>query len=245
MGDKTIIGLSRLISLRQHVDTIANNVANQTTPGFKSQSVRFSEYLTQAEEDDIPASPKRSLVASTGFADFSPGALKATGNPMDVAVVSDDAFLVVRTQNGNMYTRSGSLTVDDRGRLVTMAGNVVMTSAGELTLLPRDGTVSIAPDGTVSTEKGPRGRLQLVKFSDTRKLIPQGGALFSSVSSPSEIPPAQVRLASGVLESSNVNAVQEMSKLVQASRAYDQVAKVILGKDDPNELRKLAGEDGK
>lgn len=60
----------------------------------------------------------------------------------------------------------------------------------------------------------------------------------------SEIPPAQVRLATGVLESSNVNAVQEMSKLVQASRAYDQVAKVVLGKDDPNELRKLAGEDG-
>lgn len=158
MSDKTIIGLSRLMTLRQHVDTIANNVANQTTTGFKSQSVRFSEHLTQAEEDDIPGSPKRSLVASTGFIDFSPGPLKATGNPMDV-VVADDAFLVVRTQNGNMYTRSGSLTVDDRGRLVTLAGNVVVTSAGELTLLPRDGAVSISPDGTISTEKGPRGRL--------------------------------------------------------------------------------------
>lgn len=244
MSDKTIIGLSRLIALRQHVDTIANNVANQTTPGFKSQGVQFREYLTEAKEDDVPLSPMRSLVASTGFVDFSPGPLKATGNPMDVAVV-DDAFLVVRTQRGNMYTRSGSLTIDDRGRLVTLAGNVVMTSAGELALLPRDGAVSIAPDGTISTEKGPRGRLLLVKFSDTRKLIPQGGALFSSESSPSEIPPGQVRLASGVLESSNVKAVQEMSKLVQASRAYDQVAKVVLGKDDPSELRKLAGEDGK
>lgn len=243
MSDKGIIGLSRLIVLRQHVDIIANNVANQTTPGFKSQGVRFSEYLTQAKEDDIPGSPKRSLVASTGFVDFSPGSLKATGNPMDVAVV-DDAFLVVRTQSGNMYTRSGSLTVDDRGRLVTLAGNVVMTSAGELTLSPRDGAVSIAADGTVSTEKGPKGRLRLVRFPDTRGLIPQGGALFSSELSPSEVPSSQIRLASGVLEGSNVKAVHEMSKLVQASRAYDEVAKVVLGKDDPNELRKLAGEDG-
>lgn len=84
----------------------------------------------------------------------------------------------------------------------------------------------------------------LVKFPDIRRLIPQGGALFSSELPPSEIPPGQVRLVSGVLESSNVNAVQEMSKLIQATRAYDQVAKVILEKDDPNELRKLADENG-
>lgn len=237
MSGKAIIGLSRLITLQRHVDTIANNVANQTTFGFKSQGLRFHEYLGEVK-DGVPSS----LVASTGFVDFSPGPLKTTGNPLDVALM-DDAFLVVSTQSGNMYTRSGSLTVDDRGRLVTLAGNPVVTSAGELTLLPQDGAVSVAPNGIISTDKGPRGQLRLVKFSDTRTLVPQGGSLFSSQSSPSEIPPREIRLASGVLESSNVKAVQEMSKLVEASRAYELVAKVILGKDDNNELRKLAGNN--
>ena len=132
MSDKTVIGLSRLITLQQQVDKLARNVANQTTTGFKREGLQFREYLTKADDPgEIPSSPKRSLVAVAGFVDFSAGQLKATGNSTDVAVVGD-SFFVVQTKQGERYTRNGSFTIDERGRLVTLAGDVVLTASGPL-----------------------------------------------------------------------------------------------------------------
>lgn len=242
MSDKTVIGLSRLMTLRQQVDKVARNVANQTTPGFKSEGLQFREYLTKSKEaDETPSQPMRSLVAVVGFTDFSAGSLKATGNPMDAAIVGE-GFFVVRTLAGERFTRNGSFTIDAEGRLVTLRGDPVMTPSGELRIPQREGAISIGPDGSVATAKGTIGRLRVVRFSDLRSLRAEGG-FFSSDTRPVEIPAAETRLATGALENSNVKAVQEMSKLMAASRAYHQVANVILHEGDKNELRKLAGED--
>ena len=243
MSDKTVIGLSRLIALQQQVDKIARNVANQTTAGFKREGLQFREYLTNADEpDDIPSAPMRSLVAVTGFTDFSAGPLKATGKPTDVAIVGE-GFFVVQTAQGNRYTRNGSFTLDERGRVVTLAGDLVLTATGPLQVPTRDEPVNVGADGTISTARGPIGRLRLVRFEDLTKLNAEGGTLFASELSPVEIPATEVRLATGALEGSNVNAVQEMSSLVAATRAYDEVANTVLREDDKNELKKLAGED--
>lgn len=243
MSDKSIIGLSRLIALRQNVDQIARNIANQSTTGFKGGGLQFREYLAKAREaDDTPSSPMRSMVAVTGFTDFSAGPLKATGNPTDVAIVGD-AFFVVQAANGERYTRSGSFTLDQDGRLVTLAGDAVLTATGPLLVPQREGPVSIGADGTVSTAKGPVGRLRLVRFDDLTKLRAEGGAVFTSELPPIEVPAVQVRLVAGALEGSNVNAIREMSNLIAASRAYEQVASAILRENDNNELKKLAGED--
>lgn len=243
MSDKTVIGLSRLISLRQQVDKLARNIANQGTVGFKSENLQFKEYLTKAREaDDIPSAPLRSLVAVTEFTDFSAGALKATGNSMDVAVAGDDGFFVVQTAAGERYTRNGAFTLDGEGRLVTLSGETVLTATGPLQVPQRDGPVSIGADGTISTVKGPIGRLRLVRFDDRTKLSAEGATLFASELPAVEVSPAQIRLSTGALENSNVNAIREMSSLVAATRAYDMVANTILREDDKNELRKLAGE---
>lgn len=243
MSDKTVIGLSRLISSRQQVDKLARNIANQGTVGFKSEGLRFKEYLTKAREaDDIPSAPMRSLVAVTDFTDFSAGGLTATGNSTDVAVVGD-GFFVVRTTAGERFTRNGAFTLDEEGRLVTLAGEIVMTATGPLQVPQRDGPVSIGADGTISTARGPIGRLRVVQFDDHTKLNAKGATLFASELVAIEVPAGQIRLATGSLENSNVNAIREMSSLVAAARAYDQVANTILREDDKNELRKLAGED--
>jgi flagellar basal-body rod protein FlgF len=242
VSDKKIIGLSRLVTLRQQLDAIARNVANQTTPAFKAGHLQFREYLTKAGEDDIPSSPMQSLVAATQFVDFSPGALKPTGNATDVAIV-DDAFFVVETPSGPRYTRSGSFTLDGEGRLVTLDGASVLTSVGRLVVSQRDAKLGIGADGSISTAQGTLARLRLVRFDDPRKLNVEGDGLFSSVIPPLEVPPAQVRLAAGVLEMSNVKPMEEMTKLLAATRAYELVARVILKEEDKNELKKLAGED--
>ena len=183
MSDKEIIGLSRLITLRQQVDSVARNVANQTTPGFKAGHLRFQQYLTKAEEDDIPSSPMRSLVATTRYLDFSAGALKPTGNPLDAAIV-DDAFFVVETPKGPRYTRVGAFSLDNEGRLVTLGGLPVLTTTGPLVVSQRDAKITIGADGSVSTAQGTIERLRLVRFDDRGKLNMDGDGLFSSDAPP-------------------------------------------------------------
>ncbi len=219
MSDKSIIGLSRLVTLRQQVDTVARNIANQSTTGYKSEGLRFREYLTEAKEEDVRSSPLRSLVAATVFTDFSAGPLQATGNSTDVAMIGD-GFFVVAVPGGERYTRNGAFTLDAKGQLVTLSGQPVMTSTGSIRVSQQDGPVTIGPDGSIST-----------------------GGLFSAAASPTDVAATEVRLASGVLEGSNVRTVHEMSKLVAATRAYDQVANAILRESDPNELKRLAGEE--
>jgi flagellar basal-body rod protein FlgF len=242
VSDKKIIGLSRLITLRQQLDAVARNVANQTTSGFKSGHLRFQEYLTKASEDDIPSAPMRSLVAATQFIDFSPGAMKPTSNPLDAAIV-DDSFFVVETPTGPKYTRVGAFAIDNDGRLVTLGGMPVLTSVGRLVISQRDTALTIGADGSVSTSQGTIARLRLVRFEDRRQLSMEEQGLFSSAAPALEVPSAQIRLATGVLEMSNVKPMEEMSKLIAATRAYELVAQVILKEDAKDELKKLAGED--
>lgn len=242
MSDKKIIGLSRLITLRQQLDAVARNVANQATPGFKSGHLQFREYLTKASEHDVASSPMRSLVGAAQFIDFAPGLTKPTGNPLDAAIV-EDGFFVVETPSGPRYTRVGSFTLDNEGRLVTLEGMPVLTSVGRLTVSRRDAGVSIGPDGSLATPQGVLARLRLVRFDDLRKLNLGEGGLFFTDAEPSELPPSRVRLATGVIETSNVRPVEEMSKLVAATRAYEMVAQVVFKDDAKDELKKLAGED--
>lgn len=242
MSDKSIIGLSRLVALRHQVDKIARNIANQSTTGFKSEGLQFREYLTEASEDLFPSSPMRSLVSVEEYTDFSNGPLKATGNSTDVAVVGE-AFFVVRTADGERYTRRGSFTVDQNGRLVTLAGEPVMAQTGELRIPQEDGPLSIGADGTVLTAKGTIGQLRLVRFDDLRQLSRVSGGSFLSLNPAIDIPANEIRLVVGALEGSNVKPVPEMSKLIAASRAYDHVAKTVFREEDNDELKKLSGED--
>ncbi|WP_245264945.1 flagellar basal-body rod protein FlgF [Rhodopseudomonas palustris] len=243
MSDKTVIGLSRLIALQQQVDNLARNVANQNTTGFKREGIRFLEYLTDAKEaDDIPSAPKRSLVAVTGYTDFSAGSLQLTGNSTDAAVL-EDGFFVVRTSRGDRYTRNGAFTLDKQGRLVTLSGDLVLAANGTIKVPLTDLNLSIGTDGTISTARSIIGRLRVVKFDDPRSLVAEGTGLFASGSPPIELNAGSIRLATNALERSNVNSIREMSDLVAATRAYEQVANVVLKDGDPNELKTLAGED--
>ncbi|MCK9913705.1 flagellar basal-body rod protein FlgF [Microbacteriaceae bacterium K1510] len=241
MSDKSIIGLSRLVALQHHVDRIARNIANQTTAGFKSEGLQFQEYLSEAREE-LPSSKMRSLVSTDSYIDFSSGPLTVTGNGTDVAIVGD-AFFVVQTNDGERYTRRGAFAVDQNGRLVTPAGEPVLSQSGVLTMPKGDGPLSIKADGTVSTAKGSIGRLRLVRFDDLEQVRAVSGGLFVSTKPVSDIPVKEIRLVVGAIEGSNVKPVAEMTKLIAASRAYEDVAKAIFRSEDNKELKKLSGED--
>ena len=233
MENALIVGLSRQAALARELDVIANNMANVNTNGFKARASRFAEYLDADARGDAFPRPDRQVSfvidAGTGL-DLADGAVQETGNPLHIAL-RGDGFLAVETEGGERYTRNGALQLDAQGRLVTSDGFPVMGVDGPIVLQPEDIDVSIAPDGLVETPDGPRGRLRLVRFEDPNALSNVGANLFSSAAEPLPAD-ATVRVAQGALERSNVQAVREMTRLMEVSRAYSRIAGILGGMQD-------------
>ena len=228
MENTLLIGLSRQVALARELDVIANNMANVNTNGFKARSSLFAEFIMpEARADEFPL-PDRSFsyVIDNGTPlDFSTGALERTGNPMDIAI-KGEAFFVVDTPRGERFTRNGALQLDQQGRLVTSDGWPVLGDGGPIVIGPAETGISIARDGVVSTDQGPRGALRLVRFENVQALRNEGANVFAS-DEPALEAQGTARIESGVIERSNVNAVIEMSRMMEVSRSYTSIANTL------------------
>jgi flagellar basal-body rod protein FlgF len=242
LGDTTLIDLSRMMALRTKLDVAANNVANIETTGFRGQQLSFQEYLEPVPGREIGVKPERplSLVnAVLPFTSSTGGAIETTGNPLDLAI-DGNAYFAVQTDQGERYTRDGSFTLDEQGRLVTAGGQPVLTDRGVVTIPPDAGEVSVDPSGQISTRLGALGRLRLVSFDNRASLQAVGGNLFESVRAPSGTNASSVRLVQGALERSDVQPTLEMAKLAEINRAYEMAAKLLKDTLDPDDMDKLA-----
>lgn len=233
MENALIVGLSRQAALARELDVIANNMANVNTNGFKARSSRFAEYLDADARADAFPRPDRQVSfvidAGTGL-DLREGAVQETGNPLHLAL-RGDGFLVVETPAGERFTRNGALQLDAEGLLVTSDGFPVMGERGAIRFQPDDADIVIAPDGTIETPDGPRGQLRLVRFEDPQALSNIGANLFASEAEPLPAE-GQVRVAQGSIERSNVQAVLEMTRMMEVSRAYSRMANILGGMQD-------------
>lgn len=227
MDNATYVGLSRQMVLRRELDIIANNIANADTNGFKVESL-----MTKTD----PKAPAMTLggprpvkfVAADGVArDFGQGALRRTEAPLDLAI-EGQGFFRVTTPGGERYTRDGHFRTDDRGRLVTQAGAPVMDEGGsEITLEPDKGQVSIAADGTVTQGRDRMGKVGVVQFASLATLEKTGDNLLQNTSNQQPVPAADARVRQGMLEGSNVQPIQEITRMIEVSRAYEQMTKMM------------------
>jgi flagellar basal-body rod protein FlgF len=220
------IGLSRQTVLERQLDVVANNLANINTTGYKQQGVLFQEYLAKGAGMAGPGGPLSLVNDPRDYLDFSKGPIVTTKNPLDVAI-DGNGFLVVETAAGERYTRNGALTLDSRGRLVTSEGDPVLGTNGPFVFSQQETDITIAPDGTVSSNQGTKGRLRLVTFANPDQLRRQGFSLYSSSEAPQEVAPGAMRLVSNALEKSNVEPITETARLIQISRAYQAVTNAL------------------
>jgi flagellar basal-body rod protein FlgF len=249
MENTLLIGLSRQTILERQLDVIANNVANVNTAGFKADASLFEEYLKSgAHEDNFVGSDRRvSYVQDRGtFRDFTQGAAEQTKNPLDIAI-DGAGFLVVQTAGGERYTRDGGLQLNSQGQLVTVAGNPVLGTSGPIVFQPTDHDINVAEDGTITVLEGNgrtdalRGKLRLVSFADAQKLLKEGSNLYSAGEG---VVPAENKsmVRQGFIEKSNVNAVAEMGRMIEVTRAYTQIATLLQQESDLHKsaIEKLA-----
>jgi flagellar basal-body rod protein FlgF len=234
MQNALLIGLSRQIALSRELEVVANNIANIETTGYKSDGAMFEEFLMPvASARGFQGSDQRlSYVQDRAtWHNFNVGPLRATGNPLDVAI-DGDAFFVVQTDRGERYTRNGSFQINASGELVTLSGDRVIGDGGPIQFQATDSNVQINPDGTItvresglSTSDAARGKLRLVRFDNMQRLRKDGSSLFAAPNgvAPTD-PSANVRVIQGSLEQSNVRPVLEMARMVEVTRTYTQIA---------------------
>jgi len=250
MENTLLVGLSRLVTLERQVDTVANNVANVNTNGFKADRPLFEEYLrSPAHEDNFQLSDRRvSFVQDRGsFNDFAAGNTEMTKNPLDVSIDGRGLF-VVQTPAGERYTRDGGFQINNQGQLVTASGNPVLGTSGPIVFQPTDKQINIAVDGNVTVLEGTgrtdsvRGKLRIASFADPQKLVKEGSNLYSAGQGVAAQTDTTSRVRQGYIEKSNVNSVAEMSRMIEITRTYTQISALLQQQSDLHKsaLEKLA-----
>ncbi len=229
-------------------DTIAQNLANAGTTGYKEQVPRFESFLSEPVSRLSPADRAAlgTLGSGGGLKDettnFSPGGLQASGNPLDVALTGDGA-LVIQTPAGPRLSRDGALTLTAQGTLVQAGtGQAVLTDRNApLTIPARTKAVVIGPAGEVSADGVRLGRLRLASLSAAVSPVRVGDNQYAV----SSIQPASraATVRQGYLEASNVSIVKEMVSMISIMRAYETNQKMLQAEDDTT--GKATGEVGK
>lgn len=213
------------------VDVIANNLANLNTTGFKREepvAASFKDVLiemmnhTPGTGDTIPEGVQMSQIAR----DETPGGLRSTGDRLDVALTKPDQFFLVRQPDGTqLMTRDGSFTRDAQGQLVTAQGNTVQAVGGGSISLPTDlRNIKIHEDGTITNDGTTIAQIQVV--APTPADLTQFPRVISALQ-----PATGVQMRQGYLESSNVNAVTEMVRLIEDSKLFNFEQKAVSAND--------------
>ena len=227
MDTTTYVALSRQTSLWNQMSVVANNLANSETIGFKGERALFTEYVVRSPSDDRTFRDKIAYTQDFGLVrNLEQGSLVHTNNPLDIAL-EDEGYFSIDTAEGVRYTRDGRFTLSQEGAIVDTDGNPLLSTAGTpIFIAPGEGDINIRGDGTVYTEFGEIGKIRVVAFEDERELKKVGGALFDAEDQfPEEI--EFPRLAQGAIENSNVNAIDEITRLIDLNRAYAGVNQMI------------------
>ncbi|MGD9843169.1 MAG: flagellar basal-body rod protein FlgF [Steroidobacteraceae bacterium] len=219
-----------------------HNLANASTHGFKADLAAFQSRAVQG-----PGFSSRvyATAEATGW-DSSSGTLNATGQELDIAIQGNGWFAVQARDGTEAYTRAGDLHVDSGGLLVTASGLPVMGDGGPITVpaysainVGRDGTVSIVPAGQQASTMAAVGRIKLVNPPDAELQRGDDG-LFRSRDGVAPVSDASVTLASGALESSNVNIADAMVQMIELSRRFElQVKAMRTAEEDAAAAAKL------
>jgi flagellar basal-body rod protein FlgF len=227
MDNSLYVGLSKQIVLQRQLDIIANNIANSDTAGFKVEA------LAVTEDPQAPAftlggpAPVKFVMPNGVIRNFGQGALRKTDSQFDVAI-DGQGFFKIQTPGGERYTRDGRFRMDEAGRLVTQGGSPVLDDGGgEINLSPEKGQLTISPDGTLSQGTQRIGKLGVVTFTNLSTLEKVGDNLMQNTSNQQGVAAPDAKLRQGMLEGSNVNPILEVTRMIEVSRAYEQMAKMM------------------
>lgn len=220
--------------------TIANNLANTSTTGFRAQLSAYRSVPLKTQDqlatnnNDVT---RTFVLSSTPTPDFTPGIIQKTGNPTDLAIQGDGWFAVQTADGNEAYTRNGSFHFDENGQLVDSAGRTVLGNGGPISA-PPGATITVGTDGSVSELGGGDSpnqiavvdRLKLVNPGNATMLRGDDGLFRTSDNQPAQSDPT-VQVVSGAVEASNVNPVEAMVSMIANARQFEMQMKMLTTAD--------------
>ena len=240
MDNAIYVGLSRQMTLQRQLDVAANNLANLDTAGFKVEhlSVVTDPIAAPGGSFGFGREPIKYVLDQGATRDFGQGALEQTGATFDVAV-EGAGFFSVQTPGGVRYTRDGRFTTDAANQLVDQAGDAVLDTGGSpITVDPTLGTPMIGADGSISQAAknggvSKVGRIGVTRFANKGALGKTGENQFADDTGQAGATSAtDAVVRQGYVEKSNVNAVSEVTSLIDITRAYERMQNIIMGAQD-------------
>jgi flagellar basal-body rod protein FlgF len=217
MDNTLYASLAGQAALRRKLDTIANNMANISTTGFKAENTQFESTFHRLKTDGKGVDFVYDVTSTTNF---SQGALQQTNNNLDIAISGNGMISAQGENEQNFYTRDGRLSRNSTGVLVmTATGYPVLDNAGAQIQIPEDvSQVAIANDGTISGNGQQIAKIGVYNFNplDVKR---QENGLFTMTQDPEIALDAKIH--QGFIEGSNVNAVKTLTEMIQVQRAYE------------------------
>lgn len=226
MENTSYVALSRQAALWRQMEVVANNLANANTPAYKAQQMMFTDYVVKTKTDTSPFGQKVSFVRDMGMLrDTREGPVTQTQAPLDVSI-HGDGYFTIDTPSGQRFTRSGHFRLDENGMVVTSAGYpVLQQNDNPIILAPNESEISIAGDGTLSSENGVIGKIKVVTFDNDQALRAAGDGTYQTTQTPNLADSANV--SQGMLEDSNVQPVSEMTNMMTILRNYESVQNLL------------------
>lgn len=218
--------LNRQSGLLKEMQTVANNIANASTDGFRREGVVFSEFVVRTG----PNSESLSLANASGrSSDMAQGALVQTNGTFDFAIEGTGFFLVA-TPEGDQLTRAGSFTPSPEGVLVASDGAPLLDAGGAPVFVPVTArSITLGADGTLSADGNPVAQVGLWEPGDPLNIARAQGVRFDTGGD--AVPVENARILQGFLEKSNVNPVSELTRMIEVQRAYE-LGQTFLNRED-------------
>jgi flagellar basal-body rod protein FlgF len=226
MDNASYTTLTRQSGLMREMQTLANNIANASTTGFRAEGVMFSEHVKALGPGTESLSMATASVRDTVM---TQGTLSQTGGTFDLAI-EGDGFFLIETPDGQRLTRAGAFGPNENGDLVTADGYQVLDAGGAPVFVPQGvGRIGIAPDGTISAGGQPIGQIGIVLPTDPKQMTRESGVMFDAQGGFEPAPNG--RMMQGFLEGSNVNPIVQVSRMIEVQRAYE-LGQGFLDKED-------------
>ncbi len=242
MQDSLYVALSAQVALERRLTTIADNVANASTVGFRATQVKFEEVLTG------PLSDSTAFVRTGGtYLSTAKGGFKQTGAELDFAI-RGDAWFSLQSPDGQIMTRDGRFSLTPEGQLVSVEGYPVLDAGGSpLQINAAAGPVVVSGDGFIRQNGQQVGALGLFEFDPGPNFVRYGNSgVVATGSAEAVVDLASAGVVQGFVEDSNVNPVLEMSRLIMVQRAFEGASAAIKQTESTfgQAVRTLGGGNG-
>lgn len=211
----------------ESLELLANNLANSDTSGYKTDREFYNLYMSPEQNDAEAGDPTTMPVIEKNYIDYSQGALRATANPLDLAL-DGRGFFAVNANGAVAYTRNGAFRLSTTGNLVTPEGYPLRSTdpaTGPIKVDPSQ-PFTVTPDGVVYQAGTAVGQISVIDFTDPSGLMKQGSTLFTAGPSAASAP-AAAQVQQGKLEGSNVGSAESAVRLVSVMRQFENLQKAV------------------